>query len=145
MPVPAFLLVGTIGALGLILRQQPPHPPGTPSAGALDLNAAAVPAGSGTTSRPGDREILGKVASTDWGDVQVRITVHGKRIVAVLAVRHPDAGLQSRRINQRALPVLYRETTQAQTAHIDAVSGATITSGGYRQSLQSAIDMAHLT
>jgi hypothetical protein len=144
LPVPAFLLVGTIGALGLILRQQPLQAHDSTADGALDLSAGSASVRVRTESLTGDHQVLGKVASTDWGDVQVRITMHGRKIVAVLAVQHPDASLQSRRINQRALPVLYRETTQAQSAHIDAVSGATVTSGGYRQSLQSAIDMAHL-
>jgi uncharacterized protein with FMN-binding domain len=42
------------------------------------------------------------------------------------------------------LPRLVQETMTAQSAHIDTVSGATVTSQGYRQSLQAAIDAAHL-
>jgi uncharacterized protein with FMN-binding domain len=47
------------------------------------------------------------------------------------------------RINSSAVPTLNQEVVQAQSAHIDAVSGATYTSAGYVQSLQSAIDAAH--
>lgn len=43
-----------------------------------------------------------------------------------------------------AIPVLSRETLQAQSGNIDTVSGATYTSEGYRQSLQSALDAAAL-
>ena len=38
--------------------------------------------------------------------------------------------------------MLVAETTAAQSADIDMVSGATYTSQGYLQSLQSAIDQA---
>ncbi|MEU5265510.1 FMN-binding protein, partial [Amycolatopsis sp. NPDC021455] len=47
------------------------------------------------------------------------------------------------RINSTAVPALNQETLQAQSARIDTVSGATYTSEGYQQSLQSAIDQAH--
>jgi uncharacterized protein with FMN-binding domain len=40
--------------------------------------------------------------------------------------------------------VLNQEVLQQQSASIDTVSGATVTSDGYLQSLQSAIDQAHL-
>ncbi|WP_208614616.1 FMN-binding protein, partial [Streptomyces regalis] len=39
-----------------------------------------------------------------------------------------------------AVPKLIAETLEAQSADIDTVSGATITSDGYRESLQAAID-----
>jgi uncharacterized protein with FMN-binding domain len=45
-------------------------------------------------------------------------------------------------INQQAVPMLVSETTSAQSAQIDMVSGATYTSQGYAQSLQSALDQA---
>jgi len=109
-----------------------------PSARPQSASLGAPMAGMGET-------VLGRVAPTEWGDVQVRLTIRGHRIVAAQAVEHPHAGAQSRRINDRALPILYRETVTAQSARIDSVSGATITSTGYRQSLQSAIDQSHLT
>jgi uncharacterized protein with FMN-binding domain len=47
-------------------------------------------------------------------------------------------------ISAGAEPQLRQEALQAQSAHIDTVSGATYTSEGYRQSLQAALDAAHL-
>ena len=47
-------------------------------------------------------------------------------------------------INDYALPILIQETLDAQSADIDMVSGATVTSDGYLQSLQSALDQAGL-
>ena len=59
-------------------------------------------------------------------------------------MKHPQASQQSLRINAHALPILYTETLAAQGGPVDAVSGATVTSTGYQQSLQSALDQAHL-
>jgi len=146
------VLLSTAGGLLLLAVQHVrPGAPATPAAGAGALaRASGAPApapaspGRPAQSPPGGVAVLGDVVPTDWGDVQVRLDVSGHRIVAVAAVKHPDAGVQSRRINARALPILYRETVTAQNARIDAVSGATITSTGYVRSLQSAIDRGHL-
>jgi uncharacterized protein with FMN-binding domain len=74
----------------------------------------------------------------------VRITVEGGRITAAEAVVYPDGNARDQEINAYALPVLEQEAVEAQSARIDAVSGATVTTDGYVQSLQSAIDKAHL-
>jgi uncharacterized protein with FMN-binding domain len=60
----------------------------------------------------------------------------------VSVLRYPDGDRKSVSINNRALPRLIKETATAQSAEVDTVSGATYTSGSYRQSLQSAIDQA---
>ena len=86
----------------------------------------------------------GSSVMTRWGAVQVQITVADGKITAAKAVEYPQANPRDRQINAYALPVLAQEATQAQSANIDAVSGATVTSDGYIQSLQSAIDQAHL-
>ena len=81
---------------------------------------------------------------TRWGPVQVQITVQNGKITKAVAVDYPQGNGRDQEINSYALPVLSQEVTQAQSAKIDAVSGATVTSDGYIQSLQSAIDKAHL-
>ncbi|MEP7035488.1 MAG: FMN-binding protein [Dermatophilaceae bacterium] len=86
----------------------------------------------------------GGVADTQWGPVQVRITVRGHKITRAQAVQYPQGTSIDAQINSFALPVLDQEVVQQQRAGIDTVSGATVTSDGYLQSLQSAIDMAHL-
>ena len=58
----------------------------------------------------------------------------------VVLVQYPDGNGRDREINAQALPVLVQETLSAQNADIDMVSGATVTSTGYVQSLQSALD-----
>jgi uncharacterized protein with FMN-binding domain len=79
-----------------------------------------------------------------YGPVQVQITVRGGRITSAHAIDYPQGGGRDQQINSRAIPVLDRAALQLQSAQIDTVSGATYTSDGYRRSLQSALDAAHL-
>jgi uncharacterized protein with FMN-binding domain len=105
-------------------------------------------AGSGTTgggsSSSGSAGVTGAVASTQWGPVQVQLTVSGGKITQVDVVQYPSGNPKDQEINNYALPILVQETTDQQSAHIDMVSGATVTSTGYIQSLQSALDQANL-
>ena len=97
---------------------------------------AVAPAGGST--------VTGAVAQTRWGPVQVRLTLADGKITAVDVVQYPDGNGRDREINDDALPVLVQETISAQSADVDMVSGATVTSTGYVQSLQSALDQAGL-
>jgi uncharacterized protein with FMN-binding domain len=81
---------------------------------------------------------------TRWGPVQVRVTVKNGRITDVTAVTYPQENPKDQEINSYAIPQLRREALAAQSASIDSVSGATYTSDGYKQSLQSALDSAGL-
>jgi uncharacterized protein with FMN-binding domain len=71
--------------------------------------------------------------------------VRNGKITAAQAVVYPQENARDREINSFAVPQLDSEVVQAQSGDIDAVSGATVTSDGYIQSLQSAIDQAHLS
>jgi uncharacterized protein with FMN-binding domain len=97
--------------------------------------ATPGPTGGGT--------FTGGAADTRYGPVQVQITVAGGKITDAQAVQYPQESGRDVRINSSAVPELNQETLQAQSAQIDTVSGATYTSEGYQQSLQSAIDAAH--
>jgi uncharacterized protein with FMN-binding domain len=88
------------------------------------------------------RTVTGSVASTQYGPMQVAVTVAGTRITKVTVLQQTNEGAQSSQIDAMAIPQLKSETLTAQSAHIDAVSGATYTSSGYKQSLQSALDKA---
>lgn len=87
--------------------------------------------------------VNGAPADTRYGPVQVQITITNGRITRVDAIDYPQGGGRDQEINSQAIPQLDQETMQAQSARIDTVSGATYTSDGYRQSLQSALDAAH--
>lgn len=85
----------------------------------------------------------GSRASMEWGVVQVTISVVGRRVTAVTDSA-PKVKPRSKSINNRAEPILKRETLQAQSAKIGLVSGATLTSRAWAQSLQYALHKAHL-
>jgi uncharacterized protein with FMN-binding domain len=99
--------------------------------------------GSGS-SGSGVATVTGDTAQTQWGPVQVQITVSSGTITDVTAVQYPSGNGRDQEINSNALPVLAQEAVAAQSANIDHVSGATVTSDGYVQSLQSALDKANL-
>jgi len=86
----------------------------------------------------------GAAEQTRYGVVQVKITVTGKKITNVAFVRLEAFDDHSARINSEAAPILLHETLTAQSARIDSVSGASYTSQGYLESLQSALDAAGL-
>lgn len=99
--------------------------------------------GGATTGTSGST-VTGQVVSTRWGPVQVAITVAGGRLTGVQVLQQPTGNPKDEEINAYALPILTSETVDAQSADIDMVSGATVTSEGYLSSLQSALDQAGL-
>lgn len=113
---------------------------------AVSITTAPTPAPStsGTQAPSKSTTYQGSVAQTRWGPVQVTITVTGKKITTVAVPTYPDGNGRDEEINAFALPVLKQETLAAQSAQINTVSGATVTSDGYIESLQAALDAAHL-
>ncbi|WP_329012768.1 FMN-binding protein [Micromonospora rifamycinica] len=90
------------------------------------------------------RRVTGPVISTEYGNVQVRITVSGTRIVDAVAVELPQGGqsdLRSARVDD-AYSGTSGAVVRQQSALLDTVSQATATSDGYRRSLQAALDRA---
>jgi uncharacterized protein with FMN-binding domain len=130
-------LLSTVCALVLLLgyRTSTMGPGGAPPAATV---------AEGATGQAGAATFRGPAVDTRWGPVQVEIVVSGGRITDVVAVRVPDGNRRDVEINNRAVPQLRKQALAAQSADIDTVSGATVTSEGYRESLQAAIDAAHL-
>lgn len=85
----------------------------------------------------------GASVQTRFGTVQVRVTIQGGKITEVTALQLTDAERKSAQISSRAAPVLRSEVLQAQSANVQTVSGATVTSDAYLTSLQAALDAAH--
>ena len=108
-----------------------------PAGGAGAAAPAPVGAGSGTGTA-----VTGNVIMTGYGPTQVQVTLNAGKIVKVTVLQHTDDGVNSQMIDGRALPLLNNETLTAQSAKINAVSGASYTSAGYIKSLQSALDKA---
>ncbi|WP_327322361.1 FMN-binding protein [Streptomyces sp. NBC_01210] len=107
-------------------------------------SGAGSGSGSGSGGAQATKTVLGDVADTQYGPVQVRITVSGGKVTAADAVKAPSADANSRQIAAKAVPRLNQAAVTAQSAQIDAVSGASYTSQGYIKSLQSALDKAGL-
>jgi uncharacterized protein with FMN-binding domain len=104
--------------------------------------SAGASAMSGSGASTAARTVTGAVESTMYGPMQVKVTLDGSKITNVSVVQETNDGQESQQIDSFAIPKLTAETLTAQSARIDAVSGATTTSDGYIGSLQSALDQA---
>jgi uncharacterized protein with FMN-binding domain len=139
-------IVSTIAAVVLLLSYRTSLG-GTPPAPVTGAAPGIVPDATAPSSSPtGSVKTLtvnGKVAATRWGPVQVQITIKNKRITDVRVLQRPSGSDRDDEINGYALPQLRAEVLQAQSARIDTVGGATVTSDGYLESLQAALDAAH--
>ncbi|MGZ4596864.1 MAG: FMN-binding protein [Actinomycetes bacterium] len=121
-----------------------PVDPGSASPAPSQSQATPKTTSGGSGGGGGSGTFTGGVVDTQWGPVQVQIKVSGGKIRRATAVVYPSGNGRDAEINSYALPVLAQEVIAAQSAHIDQVTGATVTSDGYIASLQSAIDKAHL-
>ena len=130
---------------------KPTAPPQSAPPPAAALTPAETPTGSSasasaprTSAAGSSGTFSGSTAQTPYGPVQVAIVVKAGRITDVKALQLTNQDGRSVAISAGAAPILRTEALRAQSAKIDAVSGATYTSDGYRTSLQSAIDQAGL-
>ena len=119
------------------------------AAGGTYSGTTSAPATPGAASRKTKAKVKattvkGGLVGTAWGPMQVAITVKGGRITGVSVPVRTNGNPHDDEINGYALPILAKETIEKQSAQIDMVSGATVTSTGYVQSLQSALDRAGL-
>jgi uncharacterized protein with FMN-binding domain len=126
-------------------------PSSSPAAGSADAAGAAH---AGTRTSPhsaaphhgqataGTRTVTGNPAATVRGPMQVQLTLTGQTITKVTVPQRTSDGPESDQIDAFAIPKLISETLAAQNAQIHAVSGASYTSTGYIESLQSALDKA---
>ena len=138
----------TVSGMVLLLSLKPHSTPTAalavpaPSSSPSTSSAAGSSGGSGGSVSTGTKTVTGSTIQTRWGPVQVKITLKSGKLTDVTAVQYPTDNPRDQEINSYALPRLRSEALQAQSANIDTVSGATYTSDGYRQSLQSALDSA---
>ena len=99
------------------------------------------PQGSLAKNLPaGETAVDGKVANTAYGPVQIQLIKRNTKIIKVAVLVQPANTLHDIQIGANAFPKLISETLAAQSGKVDSVSGATYTSAGYIQSLQSALD-----
>ncbi|MEU2910850.1 FMN-binding protein [Streptomyces massasporeus] len=125
------VLVLSVAGLIPLWRYAPSHDTASSQAAAAPASTPSVSSSGGTTSTV----VPGSTVDTEKGPVQVEVTFDGDRIASVRMLRQPDHPQTT-----AAVPRLIEETLQAQSADVDTVSGATVTSDGYKESLQAAID-----
>jgi uncharacterized protein with FMN-binding domain len=161
--LPALTLAGA-GGLLLVELDHPSSPQAPAAAPAFGTRSAATgataptsPAGGAQSEIPAtvpgtipstvpaapqacSKDETGPTVQTRWGPVQVEAIVSADgKVCDVQALQSPTGARRSIAINAEALPILHDRAVQSGTA-FDAVSGATITSEGYRSSLQAIVD-----
>jgi uncharacterized protein with FMN-binding domain len=155
-------ILGTVaGVVALLSFKTQGHPLATP-AGGLPSAGLSPSSTSATTPRPtttsggtpnpktssapsttpSAASYVGSAIETRYGIVQVKVSITGHKITDASFVQLTAFDDRSQQINSQAAPILLQETLSAQSAQIDSVSGASYTSQGYEQSLQSALDRA---
>lgn len=130
-----------LGAVAAVLPTPSPSGASTPSPAAPAATPSASPS-------PSPAAVSGSFTGSDFpnrfGDVVVRVVITNGHLSDVQAVQLPSDRARSAYISQVAGPMLRSEVLQAQSANIDIISGATYTSQSYAQSVESALQQAHL-
>ena len=101
-----------------------------------------TPAPAAASSSGVSGTFAGSTSQTRYGPVQVQITVTNGKITAAKALQYPNGDYRSADISTQAIPYLVSQTLAAQSANISGVGGASYTSYGWYQSLQSALAKA---
>jgi uncharacterized protein with FMN-binding domain len=138
--VPATPLTSAVPATPAVTATAVTTPGPSPSPSAA-VSAGPEPSPSvAVQASPGLVTVTGDPIRIRWGTVQVAVTFSGSDIVEVEALALPDSDRHSLQISQYVEPILREEAVAADSADIDAISGATYTSRAYAASLQSALD-----
>jgi uncharacterized protein with FMN-binding domain len=115
----------------------------TPASGPTTTTTTPVhnkPPVSSTTVTPSVRQAIGASVNYYFGILSVKVTVAKTKITEVSIAAINDGGnSRSISIDQYSIPLLEQEALQAQSGNIQSVSGASYTSAGFKQSLQSAL------
>jgi uncharacterized protein with FMN-binding domain len=134
-------IVSTVASLVMLLSFKTHTATSTTTAAPpAAVSTPATTSPTTATSTTSTRTVTGAAIDTRYGPVQVRITVANGKITSAAAIEYPQNDPRDQQINSYAVPALNSEAVQAGSASIDMVSGATFTSAGYIQSLQSALD-----
>ena len=135
-PMVATLL--TVAALALLLSFKTPQVAGLAANNNNNGGGGQVQAVKSGYSG----QLTGQAVQTPFGTVQVQVTIQNGSITDVQALQMPGGGGHTDQVTAYAGPRLRSEALSAQSAQIDTISGATYTSQGYIQSLQSALSQA---
>jgi uncharacterized protein with FMN-binding domain len=134
----------SLGAVAAVPPKPSPSPPSTPSPDAPAATPSASPSPSPSPVAAVGGSFTGSDFPNRFGDVVVRVVITNGHITDVQSVQLPSDRARSAYISQVAGPMLRSEVLQAQSATIDIISGATYTSQSYAQSVESALQQAHM-
>ena len=149
---PWLVVAGAVaGFLGVVGLHRTPAPAalasqGTRPAGPASHSARRGPARqAGRRSRPaaGAATTLGALERYGYGELAARVSISGGRITGITVPVLRTAEQYSQQLAVQVIPTLRSEVLSAQSARINAVSGATYTSQAYALSVQAALDKAH--
>jgi uncharacterized protein with FMN-binding domain len=132
-------LVVTALAVVLLARYET-HPP--PRLEAEQVRRAPQPSPTPAPAGANVRSATGPAITTPFSEVQVRVTLTGRRVTGIQTIALTGSDSHTRAINARAEPILRREALLAGSADVDTVSGATYTSESWIESLRSAVRAA---
>src|ERR1700730_4175052 len=139
--VPSIPVAATTGGSGGSSSSSPTASSSSSSGGQTTTVPGEFPQGSLAKNLPaGETAVDGRVANTAYGPVQIQLIKRNTKIIKVAVLVQPANTLHDIQIGANAFPKLISETLAAQSGKVDSVSGATYTSAGYIQSLQSALD-----
>ena len=119
-----------------------PQPTDTPATTTGDTSTTPAPTATPASTGLKNGTYNGDTVQIGYGPVQVQLVVSGGKIASVKMLQTPTDRSYSVQIAQYSTPTLIQETLSAQSASINSVGGATYTSEGYIQSLQSALAKA---
>ena len=112
-----------------------PEPPAREVAMRVAMNV-------GSNAGYADGIYTGPVTDAYYGPIQIQAIIQGGRLVGIKVLQYPSDRQTSVFINRQALPILRDEVVSAQSAKVDIVSGATLTSEAFIRSLDSALRKA---
>jgi len=118
-------------------------PPSSSSGVNTSTQNPAPTSASSNSSGYKDGTYTGPTVDVNYGLVEVQATIRNGKIAQVQFLQYPSDRRTSQQINAIAMPYLQQEAIQVQSANVDIVSGATLTSEGFQMSLQSALANAH--
>jgi len=131
---PGAPIAATLAAYAPIPQPRPTYP---------DASAGLIAAGmKGVASGYTDGVYTGPEADAYYGIIQLQALVQDGRLTALKILQYPSDRRTSIRINRQALPMLRDEAITAQSANVDIISGATLTSKAFAQSLRGALKQA---
>ncbi|RSN20588.1 FMN-binding domain-containing protein [Amycolatopsis sp. WAC 04169] len=125
--------LSTAGFIGLYVYDpgSPAPEPAAPAAAPPNIFEAL----EAPPSAQAVRTVDGSAETDKYGTVQVQLVVSENRISEIRLLQQPEPGRGA-----EAVKALQQATLTAQSAAIDTVSGATMTSESYLKSLQAALD-----